>query len=283
MIHHQDQLSLKGLPVFTQLKLETPLQERLALPSDACYLHIEEGEDHSLYAPARITATPGTVILSTCGLTVGHMITEQPRGSMSTTIVHFNRELLNVVFEGEKPALWEELQTPVNQFMVQTAADALVQHYFDSVAQLFQNKAAVSPFMLKLKLKEIILLLLQTDSAEPIRQIIKSLFSERTFTFKEIVDAHIYTFVSIEGLAQLTHCSLSTFKRKFREIYDSSPAKYITARRLEKVAEALRTSDEAVSQIGYAWGFESPEHLSRAFKKQFGVAPSAYRLSFLVK
>lgn len=282
MINYQDQLSLEGLPVFTQLQLETPLQEALSLPSDACYLHIDEGEGHSLFAPANITATPGTVILSTCGLTVGHMITEQPRGSMSTTIVHFNRQLLNVVFEGEKPTLWEELQAPVNQYLVQEAADTLVQHYFDSISQLFQHKAAVSPAILKLKLKEIILLLLQTDNAEPVRQIIKSLFSERSFSFKEIVDAHIYTSVSIENLAQLTHCSLSTFKRKFSEAYDSSPAKYITARRLEKVAEALRISDEAVSHIGYAWGFESPEHLSRAFKKQFGVAPSAYRMSFLV-
>jgi AraC-like DNA-binding protein len=283
MINHQDQLSLEGLPVFTQLRLETPLEEVLSLPSEACYLHIEEGDNHSLYAPAGITATPGTVILSTCGLTVGHMITEQPRGSMSTTIVHFNYELLDLVFEGEKPVLWEELQTPINQYLVQTAADTLVRHYFDSITQLFRHKAAVSPSILKLKLKEIILLLLQTNNAEPIRQIVKSLFSERTFSFKEIVDAHVYTAISIESLAQLTHCSLSTFKRKFSEIYNSSPAKYIIAKRLEKVAEALRTSDKTISHIGYEWGFESPEHLSRAFKKQYDIAPSAYRLSFSVK
>jgi AraC-like DNA-binding protein len=282
LIKHQEQITLDGLPVFTRISVETPLQAPLPLPSDACYLYIEAGEDRSPQ-PNLITFTPGTVILSTCGLTLGKMIGAQPSGSMDSIIVHLKRELLELVFAGEKPALWEELKTPVNQYVVQTAADELVRNYFNGIGQLFHNKAALTHFILKLKLKEIVLLLLQTDDSESVRQIVKSLFSERIFTFKELVDAHIFTSASLENLAQLTHCSLSTFKRKFKEIYHTSPGRYLTEKRLEKVAESLRISDEPVSQIGYAWGFESPEHLSRAFKKKYGLSPSAYRLNFSVK
>lgn len=283
MIQHLDQISLDGQVVFTQLRVHAPLREPLELPSDACYLHIEHGEEQALFPPEGIVARPGTVILSTCGLTIGKMITIQPPGALHTTIVHFNKGLLEQVFEGEKPVLWEELQTPVSRYVVQNAANELVSMYFAGITPFFQNKAALTDAILKTKLKEIILLLLQSDNAEPIRQIVKDLFSERRFSFSEIVDAHIYTSVSVASLAQLTHCSLSTFKRKFREIYQSSPARYLTEKRLEKVAELLLTSDTPISHIGYENGFESPEHLSRAFKKQFGQTPSAYRLSFSVK
>ena len=283
MIKHQDQISLNGTAVFTIISLETPLQEALRLPSDACYLYVEKGTGHTLYKPGNIVAKEGTVILSTCGLTVGKMIAEQPKGTMDSIIVHFNRNLLQQIFEGEKPSLWEELRAPINRYVVQTAADELVTFYFDGIGRLFQNKAALTDTILKIKLKEIVVLLLQTGNAEPIRQIVKSLFSERAFTFKELVDAHILSAASVENLAQLTNCSLSTFKRKFKDIYHTSPGKYIMDRRLEKVAEALRISDDAVSHIGYDMGFESPEHLSRAFKKKFGLSPSVYRLNFSVR
>ncbi|OJJ22464.1 hypothetical protein BKI52_07220 [marine bacterium AO1-C] len=283
MIKHHDQILLDKQPIFTKLSVQNPLNESLSLPSDACYLYIEEGEGQALFKPANIVADAGTVILSTCGLTVGSMISAQSAGAMDSIIVHFNNDLLQWAFEGDKPALWEELQTPVNQYLVQNAASQLVKFYFESIAQLFLNKAALTKSLLKLKLREIVLLLLQTDNSEAVRQIIKSLFSERTFTFKEIVDAHIFTPITIESLAQLTHYSLTTFKRKFKETYGTPPGKYLIDKRLEKVAESLRITDESVSQIGYEWGFDSPEHLSRAFKKKFGVSPSSYRVDFSVK
>ena len=283
MIRYKDQISIKDVAVFTSIGIDNPLQEPLNLPADACYLYIEKGSGHTLLKPGNITATKGTVILSACGLTAGKMIADQPKGKMDTIIVHLNKKLLEEVFENEKPSLWEELRSPVNKYVVQTAASELVSFYFDGIRRMFENKAALSDTILKIKLKEIILLLLQSDNAEPFRQIIKSLFSERTFSFKDIVDAHVLSAASVENLAQLTHVSLSTFKRRFQEIYGTSPGRYIMEKRLDKVAECLRVTDDAVSHIGYDLGFDSPEHLSRVFKKKFGVSPSSYRMNFYIK
>ena len=283
MITFRDQIQHEGIPVFTKIGIQTPLTEDLELPSDACYLYIAEGDGQPLAKNIAVSATPGTVILSTCGMTIGHMISEQLQGYMETVIVHFNRELLAECFEGEKPQLWEELKTPVNEYVVQTAAGELVNFYFEGLKPLFDHQKALSPSILKLKLKEIILLLLQTDNSEPVRQITKSLFSERNFTFRELIDSHLYTPASLINLAQLTNTSLSTFKRKFKTEYNASPAQYILEKRLEKVAEHLRITDEPIAQVGYQLGFESPEHLSRSFKKQFGQTPSSYRASQLVK
>ena len=257
--------------------METPLEEKLFLPADACYLYIEKGDGHSLEPSNRIKAAPGTAILSACGLTVGSMIASQPKGAMATTVIHFNREILNEIFENEKPQLWEELEAPISEYVIQNAADNLVKSYFDGLLLFFENKTAVSDTLLKLKLKEIIHLLLQTSNADNVRKIIKSLFSTRTFTFKELIDSHILTQASIENLASLTNTSLSTFKRKFQEIYGDTPARYLLKQRLKQVAIDLKVTDDPINQIGYKYGFESPEHLSRSFKKQFNKSPSTFR------
>jgi AraC-like DNA-binding protein len=283
MINQKQTLSLFDQPLFSLIDMRTPSEEGLQLPADACVAYILEGDGQSFSEAEGIAARPEEAIVSYCGLTLGSMMSDLPAGRVHTVMVHFNREVLNKVFEGEKPQLWEELQRPVTRYVVQTAANELLRHYFSSIVFLFENHAALTEHMLKLKLKEIILLLLQSDNSEYVRQIIKSLFSEREFSFKELVEAHIEQTDSIENLAMLTHCSVSTFKRRFREIFDTTPAKYRLRLRLSRVADLLKTSDSPISSIGYACGFETPEHLSRAFKKQYGLSPSQYRLSFSVK
>ena len=283
MIKSFESINLDGLPLFTKLSVETPVKESMPLPSDACYAYIVEGEGQIFSEAENIAAHSGEVILSLCGFTVGQMIAEQPKGNIDSMIVHFNRQHLQQAFEGTKPEFWEELKRPITQYIVQQAASELVKHFFNGVNQLFYNQAALTDSILKIKLKEIVLLLLQADQSDQVRQIVCSLFSERQFTFKEIVDAHICTPATIAHLAQLTHCSLSTFKRKFKEIYHTSPGIYITEKRLEQVAYLLQISDDAISAIGYDCGFNSPEHLSRAFKKKYGKTPSAYRMNLEVK
>ena len=136
MIKHYEQILLSNHPLFTKICVETPLKDGLPLPSDACYLYIVDGDGHYLYKPNEIVATPGNVILSSCGLTIGKMIAEQPKGFIASIIVHFNRELLQIVFEGEKPSLWNELETPVNQYVVQTASSELIKFYFEGSVSL---------------------------------------------------------------------------------------------------------------------------------------------------
>lgn len=283
MTKGKKEISLFDYPLFSLINMVTPSDEDLNLPSEACVAYILEGDGQTFSEAESISAKPEEAIVSYCGLTLGSLLSELPEGSINTVMVHFNREVLNKVFEGEKPELWEELQTPVTRYVVQTAANELLRHYFNSIVLLFENNAAVTELILKLRLKEIILLLLQSDNSEYVRNIIKSLFSEKEFSFQELVEAHIENTDSIENLAIATNCSISTFKRKFKSTFNTTPAKYRLELKLKKVSELLKTSDDSISHIGYTCGFESPEHLSRAFKKQYGISPSQYRLNFLVK
>ena len=280
MILDHQHIDLYGKPLFTWVQMETPSYEVMPIPSEACFAYIVDGENQKLAHQPEIKAKAGQMILSLCGMTMGKTIAAQEKGRISTIIVHFHPEMLKELYQNSPPPFWKELEAPVVHYIVQMAASELVKSYFDGIVPLFRNRAAVSEPILILKLQELILLLLQTPNAPQVTQIMRSLFSTRTFSFQDLVEAHICTPVTIENLAQLTHHSLSSFKREFKRIYNTTPGSYIIEKRAEKVASLLKVSDEPISSIGYQCGFNSPAHLSRVFKAKYGVSPSAYRMSF---
>ena len=259
------------------------MESGINLPSEACFAYIMDGEPQTVSDRPYVRIEAGQVILSLCGFTVGQMLSRHEPGNLNTIVVHFHREVLQQIYQNEPPPQWRELESPVVQYLVQVSASALIKQYFDSIRHLFAHQEAITDDLLVLKLKEVIVLLLQTPESDNVLQIIRSLFSEKTFSFKEVIEAHVCEPVTVDDLAMLTNQSLSSFKREFRKVFNSTPADYLVKRRTELVAQKLQTSDDSISEIGYDCGFSSPAHLSRAFKARFGLSPSQYRLNLSVK
>jgi AraC family transcriptional regulator, exoenzyme S synthesis regulatory protein ExsA len=282
MILEHKSIHLFGKPLFTLIEFKTPLSQELPISSDACFTYFVSGDKQELSAVHNISATSEHYVLSLCGTTLGTMLTNQT-GHIKSIIVHFTPDILKKIYLDEKPPFWTELDKPVTKYIVQMAASNLLRHCVEGIVKLFDNTAAASELIVQLKLKEIILLLLQTDDNPHVSQIIRSLFSERTFTFRETVEAHIFTPATVENLAKLTNMSLSSFKREFARIFKQTPANYITERRVERVAHLLKISDNSISEIGYDCGFTSPGHLSKVFKSKLKKTPSQYRLDYLNK
>ena len=137
----------------------------------------------------------------------------------------------------------------------------------------------VSEELLKLKLKEIILLLAKTDNAAAIRDLLSRLFNKADIDFKQVIEANIYNNLSLDELALLCNMSLSTFKREFDKNYDSSPAKYIRKRKLAKAAELLKNTNNRISDVAYDCGFSDLSHFSKSFQKAYQLSPTDYRLN----
>ena len=51
--------------------------------------------------------------------------------------------------------------------------------------------------------------------------------------------------------------------------------KHLQSCRLQKGKELVQTTDKTISEIAYDVGFNDPSYFSRAFKEEFGLAPSA--------
>ena len=71
--------------------------------------------------------------------------------------------------------------------------------------------------------------------------------------------------------------------RYLRSVFASTGEKvsaYIIRRRLEECARQIRNpawAGHTLTEIAFAWGFNSAAHFTRAFHEQFGMAPREYR------
>ncbi len=80
----------------------------------------------------------------------------------------------------------------------------------------------------------------------------------------------------IEELAQRLGYSASHLRAMFRSNLGISLGKYIRESRLAEAAKLLQSTNLQVTEVAQKSGFESLFAFSRAFKKAYGMAPTAY-------
>jgi AraC family transcriptional regulator len=83
--------------------------------------------------------------------------------------------------------------------------------------------------------------------------------------------------VTLAQLADL--CGLSTFHfaRAFKISTNVSPHRYLTTLRIDQARQMLQNSTSSVTEIAFAVGYETSQALARAFMRELGVTPSAWR------
>jgi AraC-like DNA-binding protein len=79
---------------------------------------------------------------------------------------------------------------------------------------------------------------------------------------------------SVLALARLAGMSRSSFAERFSTLVGEAPLHYQTRWRLTLAMNLLRQSDVRVSDAARHVGYHSDAAFSRAFKSQFGLAPS---------
>jgi len=82
---------------------------------------------------------------------------------------------------------------------------------------------------------------------------------------------------SAEALAVEVGMSRSGFAERFTTLVGHPPMQYLAFWRMHLAAQKLRESREAIALVGFSVGYESEAAFSRAFKRQFGASPAAWR------
>jgi len=88
---------------------------------------------------------------------------------------------------------------------------------------------------------------------------------------------HLDENVSLDALASEAGLSAFHLHRVFSVAAGETPKQYTLRLRLERAAAMLLGTRDSVLDIALACGFQSHETFCRAFRKRFGMAPSAYR------
>ena len=92
-----------------------------------------------------------------------------------------------------------------------------------------------------------------------------------------IIHERYYQKITISMLTRVTHLSRTAFLKKFKDFCGVPPGKYITKKRLEAAKNMLATTTVTISDIAGKTGFSDSAHLSKCFKKEYGISPVSFR------
>ncbi|SDH69963.1 AraC-type DNA-binding protein [Flavobacterium omnivorum] len=284
MIVERKRYELFGKKIFEKLLIQSPFKIPNPMPDEACFLYMLQGQINYSTPNQNVIIPQNDAVLLKCGTYFSQIKSTIKAQKHEIVVIHFHPEILKKIYETDLPKVFQQpaiLDTNIDLSTINN--DYLIEKYIESLLFYFDNPSLINEDLLIIKLKEIILLLCQTKNAPLIQQILSQLFSPNSYSFKQIIESNLYYHFTTEELAEMTHLSLSSFKREFKKNYNATPASYIRNKRLEKAAELLLISEERITDIAFDCGFNDLANFSKLFHERFNNSPSNYRLDQISK
>jgi AraC-like DNA-binding protein len=271
-------LTLWDKMVFERAIVKPPFTLPNHMHDEACFLYIMNGSSRTYSESGSIELETRDSVLMRCGNFLARVMPSETSPVYEAVAVHFYPEVLQKAYGNEIPKLLTQTSATVPQ-IAKIKADEMLEKYVDSLLFYFKTPSLVTEELLILKLKELLLLLSNTEQAPQIRQILSNLFSPASFEFEQVIETHQYSNISVAELADLTNMSLSSFKREFNRRFGESPATYLRRKKIDRAMQLIRASEMPISHIAWDCGFQDTAHFSRVFKKLQGQSPSEYRVA----
>lgn len=144
---------------------------------------------------------------------------------------------------------------------------------FESIRPYYDSLTAPDEEWIKLKINEGLRVVLKTD-----KNVYASLFD---FTEPWKIDLmafmnenYMYD-LSMKELANYTGRSLSTFKRDFKKVTNTSPQKWLIDKRLSEAHRMLSEGKRKIQDVAMEVGFSGVAFFSRSYKAKFGYSPAS--------
>lgn len=107
---------------------------------------------------------------------------------------------------------------------------------------------------------------------------INAAYAKRFNAVLAYIDENLEGDLSVRTLSRMANFSEFHFHRQFSAFVGVPVARYVQLMRLRGAAHRLLyLADYSVLEAALGAGFESPEAFSRAFRRAFGMSPSAFR------
>lgn len=278
MVNDYKKHDLYGRTLIQKIKLTPPFKFDFPVTEQACFLYVKEGDVNYLIDDEKLNVATNYSLLVNCMNSGKQIENSKPDSNCEIVIVTFYPEILKKIYDRELPLLLKKPENLIsNKSIEKINNDFLIQKYIEGLLFYFENPSLINEDILVLKVKEIILLLSQTQNSESIQLVLSQLFSPAAYTFRQIIEANLFSQLTIEELAQQNNLSVSSFKREFSKMYNDTPANYIKTKKLEKAAELLQVSDQRITEIAFDCGFNDLANFTKSFTSKYNVSPTNYR------
>lgn len=279
MVNDYKKYELFGKTLMQRIDLKAPFRYDFPVAEQACFLYVLNGEFQYKADDVNLNIPTDYSLFLNCIHSGKQIHNSGQEENCQIVIVTFYPDILKKIYDRELPSLFQKPKNVIsNKSNEKINNDFLIKKYVEGLLFYFENPSLVNEDILILKLKEIVLLLAQSQNADSIQLILSQLFSPVTYSFKQIIEANLFSQLTIEQLADKNNLSVSSFKREFAKIYNDTPANYIKNKKLEKAAELLLISDARITDIAFECGFNDLATFTKSFSDKFHITPTNYRM-----
>jgi len=152
-------------------------------------------------------------------------------------------------------------------------SNMLFESFFASLMPYLEMHGSLPENIAGIKIEEAISILRNTRS--DVDSLLANFEHPGKLNLVDFMEKNYMFNLPLEKFSYLTGRSLTTFKKDFKNIYGTTPQRWLTTRRLDLAHQQLEAQRRKPIEVYFEVGFENLSHFSYAFKKQFGYAPTA--------
>ncbi|TDH26907.1 AraC family transcriptional regulator [Segetibacter sp. 3557_3] len=156
--------------------------------------------------------------------------------------------------------------------MIDLTGNLFLKSFFDSLLPYLDHPKKLTAKIAELKTCEAIELLLETGDV--FRNFLFDFHNPHKIDLEAYMNHNYKYNIPLSSFAKLTGRSLSTVKRDFIKIFETTPEKWLQQKRLEQAHFFILKKNLRPSDVYLEVGFENQSHFSFAFKRLFGVTPT---------
>jgi AraC-like DNA-binding protein len=146
---------------------------------------------------------------------------------------------------------------------------------FEKSLILMKQELRKNTKLINLKIEEVLLYLLEKEPAKINEFINSALTKNKVVNFQQILSNENCYSQTIKEMAFLSNMSISTFKRKFKEAYKTTPKQFFIEQRMKKAVDLIEIGKKP-NEFFYDLGYENLSSFSKEFKKFHKVPPNEY-------
>jgi AraC family transcriptional regulator, exoenzyme S synthesis regulatory protein ExsA len=164
-------------------------------------------------------------------------------------------------------------QKPDPAPILRVQTNEILQSYFISFLSYISNTGQPDAKLAELKFRELIMIVSTMPENAPLAGYFHELCNSSRPSLRAVMESNFAYPMKLEEYARLSGRSLSLFKKDFHKIYEITPGRWLTQKRLEYGRYLLQKTDKSVTEVVLDCGLKNHAHFSRAFKGQYGISP----------
>ncbi|MBS6398266.1 MAG: helix-turn-helix transcriptional regulator [Clostridiales bacterium] len=161
------------------------------------------------------------------------------------------------------------------------SAQAYILSCLKQITRLYHSLPRCSLLSIKLLLLQVLETLFIQDALEENVQAEKERSSiDRLKHVIDYIKENLSQTIALEQLSSLAHMSPTYFCHYFKRQTGKTPVQFINEHRIQHAAKLLTETEQSVSEIALACGFDNFSYFTRKFREYQHVTPRQYRAEY---